>query len=129
MRGSCRIPLAFDYVAAFKAKLLLHRMKTPDKGAMSRLLWYYPQQMMMMAQPTATLVIWGQQAAAKYDWGLLVVLIAVELGKRRIEDLTGGTQPAKDLVQLSLVLKRCRAVQLSHLKQLLKTFIGRAGWL
>ena len=71
--------------------------------------------------------IWGQQAAAKYDWGLLVVLIAVELGKQRIEDLTGGTEPIK--VQLSLVLERCRAVQLSGLRQRLETFIGRAGWL
>ena len=69
----------------------------------------------------------GHQADAKYDWGLLVVLIAVELGKRHIEDLTGGTEPAK--VQLSLLLERCRAVQLTDLKHLLSTFIGRAGWL
>lgn len=40
-------------MAAFKEKLLLYSIKTPDKGAMLRLLLYYPDQVMMMAQPSS----------------------------------------------------------------------------
>jgi len=58
--------------------------------------------------------IMGQQADAKYDWGLLVVLIAVELGKQHLADLSGNSVPAR--VQRPLVLERCRAV------------INKAGW-
>ncbi len=68
----------------------------------------------------------GQQADARYDWGLLVVLIAVELGKQRVTDLTGNSVPAR--VQLPLVLEKCRAIVDIELKQLVETFINKAGW-
>ncbi len=68
----------------------------------------------------------GQQADARYDWGLLVVLIAVELGKQHLADLIGNSAPAR--VQLPLVLERCRAVTHVNLKQLVGTFINKAGW-
>ncbi|DBA78858.1 TPA: hypothetical protein ACH3X1_008745 [Trebouxia sp. C0004] len=64
----------------------------------------------------------GQQADARYDWGLLVVLIAVELGKQHLADLTGKLRAG--MVQLPLVLERCRAVIHMRLKQLVGTFIN-----
>ena len=48
-------------------------------------------------------VIRGQKANANYDWGLLVVLTAVELDTQRVADLTGDSTPAQ--VQLPSVLK------------------------
>ncbi|KAL0022420.1 hypothetical protein WJX77_010601 [Trebouxia sp. C0004] len=45
----------------------------------------------------------GQLADARYDWGLLVVLIAVELGKQCVTDLTGNSVLAR--VQLPLTLQ------------------------
>jgi len=47
-------PSAFDYVVAFKAKLNLHSINRPNADAMSRLIRYFPQQMMMMAQAEAS---------------------------------------------------------------------------
>ncbi|KAL0033319.1 hypothetical protein WJX77_003475 [Trebouxia sp. C0004] len=47
-------PSAFDYVGAFKAKLKLHSINRPNANAMSRLILYFPQQMMMMAQAEAS---------------------------------------------------------------------------
>ena len=71
-------------------------------------------------------IMMGQQADAKYDWGLLVVLIAVELDKQQFANLGGNSVPAR--VQLPLVLERCRAVTHMNLKQLVGTFINKAGW-
>ena len=73
-------------------------------------------------------VMRNQTADAKYDWGLLVVLIAVELGKQQpLTELTGESEPAR--VQLPLVLARCRAIVHSELKQLVEHFMHKAGWL
>ncbi|KAA6416662.1 MAG: hypothetical protein FRX49_13361 [Trebouxia sp. A1-2] len=70
----------------------------------------------------------NQTAIAKYDWGLLVVLIAVEMGKQQpLTELTGESAPAR--VQLPLVLARCRAIVHRDLKQLVEQFIHKAGWL
>ena len=45
----------------------------------------------------------NQIAYAKYDWSLLIVLIAAEMGKKQpLTDLTGESAPAR--VQLPLVL-------------------------
>ena len=45
---------------------------------------------------------------AKYDWGLLAVLIAVEMGKQQpLTELAGDSAPAR--VQLPLVLARCKS--------------------
>ena len=72
--------------------------------------------------------MWNQTADAKYDWGLLVVLIAVEMGKQQpLTELTGKATPAR--VQLPLVLARCRAIVHRELKQLVEQFIHKAGWL
>ena len=69
----------------------------------------------------------NQTADAKYDWGLLVVLIAVEMGKQQpLTELTGESAPAR--VQLPLVLARCRAIVHRDLKQLVEQFIHKAGW-
>ncbi len=68
----------------------------------------------------------GQQADARYDWGLLVVLIAVELDKRHLADLTGNSAPTR--VQLPVVLERCRVIVHMDLKQLVATLINKAGW-
>lgn len=70
----------------------------------------------------------NQTADAKYDWGLLVVLIAVEMGKQQpLTELTGQSAPAR--VQLPLVLARCRAIVHRELKQLVEQFVHKAGWL
>ena len=70
----------------------------------------------------------NQTADAKYDWGLLVVLIAVEMGKQQpLTELTGKSTPAR--AQLPLVLARCRAIVHRDLKQLVDLFINKAGWL
>ena len=70
----------------------------------------------------------NQTADAKYDWGLLVVLIAVEMRKQQpLTELTGQSAPTR--VQLPLVLARCRAIVHRELKQLVEQFIHKAGWL
>ena len=67
-----------------------------------------------------------QPADAKYDWGLLVVLIASEMGKQQpLAELTGDATPAR--VQLPLVLARCEAIVHIELKQLADQSIHRAG--
>lgn len=69
----------------------------------------------------------NQTADAKYDWGLLVVLLAVEMGKQQpLTELTGDSVPAR--VQLPLVLARCRAIVHRELNQLVEQFIHKAGW-
>ena len=70
----------------------------------------------------------NQTADAKYDWGLLVVLIAVAMGKQQpLTELTGDSAPAR--VQLPLVLARCKAIVHEKLKQLIQHLIHKAGWL
>ena len=70
----------------------------------------------------------NQTADAKYDWGLLVVLIAVEMRKQQpLTELTGASAPAR--VQLPLILARCRDIVHRELKQLVEQFIHKAGWL
>ena len=70
----------------------------------------------------------NQTADAKYDWGLLVVLIAVEMGKQQpLTELTGDSAPAR--VHLPLVLARCKAIVHEKLKQLVQHLIHKAGWL
>ena len=70
----------------------------------------------------------NQTADAKYDWGLLVVLISVEMGKQQPRtELTGDSAPAR--VQIPLVLARCKAIVHEKLKQLVQHFIHKAGWL
>ena len=70
----------------------------------------------------------NQTADAKYDWGLLVVLIAVEMGKQSaLTELTGDSAPVR--VQLPLVLARCKAIVHEKLKQLVQHLIHKAGWL
>ena len=68
----------------------------------------------------------GQPADAKYDWGLLVVVIAAELRKKNTDHITGHTEPAK--VQLHLVLDTCHAISDTKLKELVAKFVGKAGW-
>ncbi|KAL0031503.1 hypothetical protein WJX77_003996 [Trebouxia sp. C0004] len=50
----------------------------------------FGQPIMICTEASYPGAIRGQQADARYDWGLLVVLIAVELGKQRVTDLTGN---------------------------------------
>ena len=40
-----------------------------------------------------------QQADPKYDWGLLVVLLAVEMDKKNWNQLCGDTEPQKMILQ------------------------------
>ena len=47
-------PSQFDHVAAFKAKLALHKSIRPNHDAISRLLLHFPQQMLMMTQAGAS---------------------------------------------------------------------------
>lgn len=68
----------------------------------------------------------GQPADAKFDWGLLVVLIAADLRKKITDHITGNTEPAK--VQLHLVLETCHAISDTKLKELVAKFVGKAGW-
>ena len=71
----------------------------------------------------------NQPADAKYDWGLLVVLIATEMGKQQpLTELTGNSTPAR--VQLPLILARCEAIEHIKLKHLVLVdrFVHRAGW-
>ena len=70
----------------------------------------------------------NQTADAKYDWGLLVVLIAVKMGKQQpLTELIGDSAPVR--VQLPLVLARCKAIVHEKLKQLVQQFFHKVGWL
>jgi hypothetical protein len=68
----------------------------------------------------------NEKADPKYDWGLLVVLIAVELDKAGYQKLTGNSDPAK--VQLDMVLAECDKVQHTRLKGLISDLVLKAGW-
>ena len=64
-------PSASDYVGAFKAKLKLHSVNRPNADAMSCLILYFPQQMMMMAQAEASsdnAMLLYKQANACLHW-------------------------------------------------------------
>ena len=68
----------------------------------------------------------SQTADAKYGEDLLVVSIAVEMGKQQpLTQLTGDSAPAR--VQLPLV--RCKAIVDAKLKQPVQHYIHKAGWL
>ena len=66
----------------------------------------------------------GELAEPKYDWGLLAVLLAVELNKADISVLTGDIEPAK--VQRDLLLERCELATHAGLKELLKGLLKDA---
>ena len=68
----------------------------------------------------------GQPADPRFDWGLLVVLIAAELRKQNTDHITGNTAPAK--VQLHLVLETCSTIQDTELHELAAKLISKAGW-
>lgn len=68
----------------------------------------------------------GQPADAKFDWGLLMVVIAAELRKKNTDRITGNTVPAK--VQLHLVLETCHAISDTKLKTLVANVDSKAGW-
>jgi hypothetical protein len=68
-----------------------------------------------------------QYAEAKYDWGLLLVLIAVEVDKAGYQQLLGSSPPAS--VQKDLVLDLlARRVDTPELQQLIKEVRDAAGW-
>jgi hypothetical protein len=66
------------------------------------------------------------QAQPKHDWGLLVVLLAVELDKANTRGLVGDSSPQK--VQMDLLLARCQTVTHAGLKALLRELVSNAGW-
>ena len=63
-------------------------------------------------------------AEARYDWGLLVVLIAVEMDKRKWLHLCHGKPPK---MVHERVLERCRTDH-EELQALLTELIISAGW-
>ena len=63
-------------------------------------------------------------AAAKYDWGLLVVTLAVLLEK---ENLGPVMQDERRMSRVKVV-ERCRAVGHTRLLALLQQIVGWAGW-
>ncbi|KAK9810044.1 hypothetical protein WJX72_003902 [[Myrmecia] bisecta] len=69
--------------------------------------------------------IMHQLAEPKYDWGLLVVLVANELDKANLIGLTGGGNGG---VVKDLVLARCAKVKHAGLRDLLSQLIKDAGW-
>lgn len=66
-----------------------------------------------------------QPAAPQYDWGLLVVLLAIEMDKKNWIRLCGNTQPQK--MVLELVLQRC-CTEHQGLQALFNDLIVAAGW-
>lgn len=66
-----------------------------------------------------------QPAAAQYDWGLLVVLLAIEMNKKNWIRLCGNTQPQKTV--LELVLQTCHTKH-QGLQALFNDLILAAGW-
>ena len=62
-----------------------------------------------------------RSAAPKYDYGMLLVSLAILLDKSA-PLFTNGR------VDLRLVLERCRAVSSPELQQLLQELAGLAGW-
>ena len=63
----------------------------------------------------------GQPAAPKYDYGMLLVSLAILLD-RSVPLFTNGR------VDRHLVLKRCRSVSSPELLQLLQELAELAGW-
>lgn len=66
-----------------------------------------------------------QPAAPQYDWGLLLVLLAIEMDKKNWIRLCGNTQPQK--MVLELVLQTCHTEH-QGLQALFNDLIVAAGW-
>lgn len=66
-----------------------------------------------------------QQADPKYDWGLLLVLLAVEMDRKNWIWLCGNTEPRKMI--LELVLQRCHTDH-QDLQALFDELVVIAGW-
>ncbi|KAK9824415.1 hypothetical protein WJX72_010118 [[Myrmecia] bisecta] len=67
-----------------------------------------------------------QPAEPKYDWGLMVVLLAMEIDKANWSALTGASSPAK--IQKELLLAQCQRATHTGLKQLLAELLKDAHW-
>ena len=66
-----------------------------------------------------------KQADPKYDWKLLLVLLAVEMDKKNWIGLCGNTEPQKML--LEHVLQRCHTGH-KDLQALFDELVVAAGW-
>ncbi len=66
-----------------------------------------------------------QPAAPQYDWGLLVVLLAIEMDKKNWIRLCGNTEPQK--MVLELVLQKCHTEH-QGLQALFNDLVVAAGW-
>ena len=66
-----------------------------------------------------------QQAALKYDWGLLVVLLAVEMDKQNWNQLYSNTDPR--MMNLKRVLQKCKPDH-QDLQALFDKLVAAAGW-
>ena len=66
-----------------------------------------------------------QQAAPKYDQGLLVVLLAVEMDKQDWNQLYSNTAPWK--MNLKRVLQKCKPDH-QDLQALFDKLVAAAGW-
>lgn len=65
-----------------------------------------------------------QQAHPRFDWGLLLVLVAVELDKCNFKDL----RPGGARVQQHLVLQRLETIHDKQLKELVTKLRNLADW-
>ncbi len=66
-----------------------------------------------------------QQADPKYDWGLLLVLLAVEMDKKTCNQLCSNTEPQKMI--LKRVLQKCKSDH-QDLQALFDELVVAAGW-
>jgi len=66
-----------------------------------------------------------QQADPKYDWGLLLVLLAVEMDKKNWNQLCSNTEPQKMILQR--VLQTCKSDH-QDLQALFDELVVAAGW-
>jgi len=66
-----------------------------------------------------------QQADPKYDWGLLLVLLAVEMDKKNWNQLCSNTEPQKMILQR--VLQKCKSDH-QDLQALFDELVVAAGW-
>ena len=66
-----------------------------------------------------------QQADPKYDWGLLLVLLAVEMDKKTWNQLCSNTEPQKMI--LKRVLQKCKSDH-QDLQALFDELVVAAGW-
>ncbi len=66
-----------------------------------------------------------QPAAPKYDWGLLVVLLAIEMDKKDWTQLYNNTEPRK--MNLQRVQQKCKSDH-QDLQALFDELVAAAGW-